>query len=157
MKLNPKTDLVLERHADVPPSTIWKAWTEPEHLKQWFTPKPWTTPECDIDLRPGGKFRTLMRGPEGEEFDNTGCYLQVVKGEKLVWTTTLVEGFRPSSGEEAFHFTAVVTLTPNGSGTDYRVVLMHSDEEGAKKHSDMGFHDGWGTAFDQLIEYMASI
>jgi len=157
MKLNEKTDLILERHADVPPHIIWKAWTEPEHLVRWFTPKPWETPECDIDLRPGGKFRTLMRGPEGEEFDNSGCYLEVVENKKLVWTTTLIEDFRPSGEEAPFHFTAVLTLTANGAGTDYKVVLMHADEDGAKKHSDMGFHDGWGTAFNQLIEYMKSV
>ena len=157
MNLNPKTDLVLERYAEVEPSVIWRAWTEPEHVKQWFTPKPWTTPECDIDLRPGGKFRTLMRGPEGDEFDNTGCYLEIVENQRLVWTTALLGDYRPTAEAPPFHFTAIVTLRARDGGTDYRVVLMHSDEKGASQHKETGFHDGWGTSFDQLVEYMKTV
>ena len=76
-----KLDLVLERVIDVPRELVWKAWTQPEHLKKWFTPVPWQTMECEIDLRPGGIFRTLMRGPEGQQFDNSGCYLEIVTNE----------------------------------------------------------------------------
>jgi hypothetical protein len=63
---DPELDLVLERVVDVPPELIWKAWTQPEHLKQWFVPRPWTITECEIDLRPGGVFRMVMRPPDGE-------------------------------------------------------------------------------------------
>src|SRR5664279_149869 len=90
-----KLDLVLERVIDVPRELVWKAWTQPEHLKKWFTPVPWQTMECEIDLRPGGIFRTLMRGPEGQQFDNSGCYLEIVTNEKLVWTGALGPGYRP--------------------------------------------------------------
>lgn len=71
-ELDPKLDLVLERLVEVPVELVWAAWTTPEHLKHWFTPKPWTTTEAEVDLRPGGTFRTVMRSPEGEEFDNVG-------------------------------------------------------------------------------------
>lgn len=60
---DPKLDLVLERVVDVPRELVWKARTTPEHLKKWFTPAPWTTVDCEIDLRPGGIFRTVMRSP----------------------------------------------------------------------------------------------
>ena len=66
-------DLVFERVVALPPAAIWRAWTEPELIKQWFTPAPWRTTECEIDLRPGGIFRTVMRGPDGQEFDKAGC------------------------------------------------------------------------------------
>jgi uncharacterized protein YndB with AHSA1/START domain len=59
-------DLVLERVVDVPPDLVWKAWTMPEHVKRWFTPAPWKTVACEIDLRPGGAFRTVMQSPEGK-------------------------------------------------------------------------------------------
>ena len=70
MTIDPKLDLVLERTIDVPRELVWAAWTQPEHLSQWFTPAPWTVSECGIDLRPGGIFRTVMRSPEGREFPN---------------------------------------------------------------------------------------
>jgi uncharacterized protein YndB with AHSA1/START domain len=67
-ELDPRLDLLLQRVVDVPPELVWAAWTKPEHVKKWFTPAPWTTVDCEIDLRPGGIFRTVMRSPEGQEF-----------------------------------------------------------------------------------------
>ena len=94
--IDPDLDLVLEREVDVPPHLVWAAWTDPKHLVHWFTPAPWQTPVAEIDLRPGGQFRTVMRGPEGQEFDNHGCYLEVVPNQRLVWTSTMTHGFRPN-------------------------------------------------------------
>lgn len=150
---DPELDLVLERIVPVPPDLVWKAWTEPEHLKQWFVPKPWTIAEVELDLRPGGVFRTVMQSPEGERFDNPGCYLEVVEGKRLVFTDALQPGFRPS--RDPF-FTAVVTIEPHGEGTRYVAVAMHRDAEGRLKHEDMGFHDGWGTCLDQMVELIRS-
>ncbi|MGB8076487.1 MAG: SRPBCC domain-containing protein, partial [Gallionella sp.] len=117
-------DLTFERIVDVPKEFIWRAWTQPEHLKPWFCPLPWRTVDCEIDLRPGGMFRTVMRSPEGQEFPNTGCYLEVVENERLVWTNALLPGFRPAPAPAAkadeltgFFFTAMVTLAAHGSGT----------------------------------------
>ena len=92
-----RLDLVLERIVDVPTELVWIAWTTPEHIKRWFTPAPWTTVDCEIDLRPGGIFRTVMRSPEGQEFPNVGCYLEVIENKKLVWTNALGPGYRPSN------------------------------------------------------------
>jgi len=154
----PKLDLVLERIVDVSPELVWKAWTRPEHLKHWFTPRPWTTVECEIDLRPGGIFRTVMRSPEGADFPNLGCYLEIVANRKLVWTDLLEPGFRPARREPGpncpFRFTAVILIEPHGSGTKYTAIVMHEDEQSRKRHEDMGFHDGWGTALDQLVAHM---
>jgi uncharacterized protein YndB with AHSA1/START domain len=145
---DPELDLVLERVIDVPPALVWKAWTEPEHLKKWFCPAPWSVSDCEIDLRPGGAFNTVMRSPEGEEFPNLGCVLEVVEGERLVFTDTLLPGYRPAP--EPF-FTAIVTIEPHGSGTRYVARALHRDAEGRTKHEEMGFHDGWGAALDQLV------
>ncbi|EMG12072.1 putative toxin-antitoxin system, toxin component [Leptospira interrogans serovar Grippotyphosa str. LT2186] len=95
-QLDPKLDLVLERIIDVPRELVWKVWTTPEHLKPWFCPSPWKTIDCEIDLRPGGIFRTTMQSPEGENFPNLGCYLEIIPNERLVWTDALQPGFRPS-------------------------------------------------------------
>ena len=147
---DPNLDLVLERVIDVPPKLVWTAWTKPEHVREWFVPKPWTAVDCEIDLRPGGMFRFVMRSPDGQDFPNVGCYLEVIPTERLVWTDALVPGYRPS--ENPF-FTAVVTMQPEKGGTRYKAIAIHRDEAGRKQHEEMGFHDGWGQVLDQLVEY----
>ena len=151
---DPELDLVLERIVDVPRDLVWIAWTTPEHIKKWFTPAPWTTIDCEIDLRPGGIFSTVMRSPEGQEFPGVGCYLEVVKNERLVWTDALEPGYRPtrrppSCGQS--YLTAAIMLEQHGKGTKYTALAKHSDVEGRKKHEEMGFHEGWGKALDQLV------
>lgn len=159
MKIDPKLDLVLERVVPVSPELVWLAWTQPEHLKHWFTPKPWTTVECEIDLRPGGIFRSVMRSPEGQDFPNLGCYLEVIPNRSLVWTDALEGGFRPSRAAEhlGFRFTARINIEPHAQGAKYTAIAMHSDEAAVKKHEEMGFHDGWGTVLTQLVEYMQTV
>lgn len=152
LKPDPRLDLMLERIVDVPPALVWAAWTKPEHVKKWFTPAPWTTVDCEIDLRPGGIFRTVMRSPEGQEFPHIGCYLEIVENEKLVWTDALAPGYRPSNRKtEVPTFTAIIALEPHGKGTKYTALAMHKDEEGCKKHEAMGFYEGWGKVLDQLV------
>ena len=154
LKPDPKLDLVLERVVDVPRELVWAAWTKPEHLSKWFTPAPWTVADCEIYLRPGGIFRTVMRSPEGKEFPNIGCYLEVVPNERLVWTDALLPGYRPA--ENPF-MTAIITLESQGKGTRYTAVAIHRDDAGRKKHEDMGFYQGWGKALDQLVAHVKTM
>lgn len=156
---DPDRDLFIERVVDVPPRLVWRAWTEPEHLKRWFTPRPWQTTEVELDLRPGGVFRTVMRGPDGPEHTNLWCVLEVVEHEKFVWTGAMEPGFRPRSlratggrDELPFLMTAVITMEAHGAGTRYRALAIHSDPEGCATHAGLGFYDGWGTVTDQLFE-----
>ncbi len=155
LKPDPKLDLVLERVVDVPPKLVWAAWTRPEHLKVWFTPAPWKTVDCEIDLRPGGIFRTVFRSPEGVETPNVGCYLEVVPEKRLTWTDALLPGFRPSGKSYlgVMQVTTIITLTPEGKGTRYKAICLHTDEAGRKQHEEMGFFDGWGKALDQLVAH----
>jgi uncharacterized protein YndB with AHSA1/START domain len=154
---NSKLDLVLERVVDVPKELVWAAWTKPEHIKKWFTPAPWKTVDCEIDLRPGGIFRTVMRSPEGQEFPNAGCFLEVVPNQKLVWTSALGPGYRPAikgaaTGScEELYFTVIILLETQGTGTKYTAIAIHGDEETSNKHEQMGFYQGWGAALDQLV------
>jgi uncharacterized protein YndB with AHSA1/START domain len=99
-----------------------------------------------------------MRSPEGQEFSNVGCYLEIVKNEKLVWTVALAPGYRPASERRDMpSFTAIIALEPQGSGTKYTALAMHRDQEGRKRHEQMGFHEGWGKALDQLVAYAKKI
>lgn len=159
--VDPKLDLVLERVVDVPVGLVWAAWTEPERLKRWFTPEPWQTVGCEIDLRPGGIFKTVMRSPEGQEFPNVGCYLEVVPQRRLIWTSALGPGFRPVAMAAAdatndptcvaLLFTGILTLAPDGTGTRYTATAVHADPDSCGRHEAMGFYNGWSAALDQLV------
>ena len=151
---DPKLDLVFERIIDIPRELVWQAWTKPEHITHWFTPAPWQTVSCEIDLRPGGAFHTVMRSLDGEDRPNTGCYLEIVPMEKLVFTDALLPGFRPS--KEPF-FTAVIQLETVPTGTKYTAIAMHADEEIARSHEKMGFSKGWGQALNQLVVHMKKV
>lgn len=154
IQINEKLDLVLERTVDVPIRLVWDAWTIPDQLMEWFCPLPWKTIECEIDLRPGGIFRTVMQSPEGMKVPGTGCYLEVIPEKRLIWTSALLPGFRPCSPDpnDTFgFFTGVVNLEKTETGTKYTAIAIHQDQEQCAKHKEMGFHEGWGTAFDQLV------
>jgi uncharacterized protein YndB with AHSA1/START domain len=157
--IDPELDLVFERTVYVAPELVWRAWTEPEHLKPWYTPAPWTTPVCEIDLRPGGVFRTVMRSPDGEEHPNVGCYLEIVPNRKLVWTDALEGEFRPTRAPAhlGFRFTASILLEPYEGGTRYRAIVRHADAASRAKHDEMGFADGWGKAFEQLVAHVKGL
>lgn len=157
---NGHLDLVLERTIDAPRSLIWKAWTDPEHVKKWWAPAPWTTSQCEMDLRPGGIFRTVMRSPDGQDFPHVGCFLELIENEKMVMTNALEPGYRPASvGKDGamadcadIPFTSILTLKERAGKTRYSIVVLHKDEAGRKRHEEMGFHEGWNMCLDQLIE-----
>jgi uncharacterized protein YndB with AHSA1/START domain len=154
---DPRLDLVFERIVALSPELIWAAWTTPEHLKHWFTPAPWQTVDCEIDLRPGGIFSTVMRSPDGQEFPNLGCYLEIIPNQKLVWTSSLEPGYRPSpalASSIEFPITATIALEPHDQGTKYTAIVLHRNEEDCQKHRDMNFQEGWGKALDQLVAHM---
>jgi uncharacterized protein YndB with AHSA1/START domain len=140
-------ELVLTRLIDAPREKLFRAWTEPELIKQWFTPRPWTTPVVEIDVRPGGSSSMIFRGPEGQEFPNRGVYLEVVKNERLVFTDAYTSAWVPS--EKPF-MTGIITFEDEGGRTRYTARARHWNAEDRRKHEEMGFHDGWGKATDQL-------
>lgn len=150
---HPQLDLALERVVDLPTWRIWDMWTKPELLRQWFTPAPWQIVECDIDLRPGGIFHTVMRSPEGIEYPNTGCYLEIIPNQRLVWTNAIAPGLRPLPihANDGVRFTAVITIEPHRKGSFYTAAAIHGDEKSCRSHHAMGFHDGWGKALDQMV------
>ena len=158
-----ENDLVLERTLDAPVDLVWMAYTDPEHLKQWFAPKPYQITECELDLRPGGVFRIRMVGPDNFDTGHgtPGCVLEVVENKKLTWTSALGPGYRPNQageGCESFPMTAIVTFEDAGNGkTAYRAVALHKDAKDKAAHEQMGFHEGWGTVAGQLEDYARTL
>ena len=159
MTFNVELDLSFTRIVDVPREKIWAAWTIPEKLLPWFCPLPWKTVDCEIDLRPGGRFYTAMQSPEGQQFHNNGCYLEIIPNEKLVWTNALEPGFRPAKQPEAtlghecadFLMTATILLETVVDGTKYTAHVMHVNKEARIAHEKMGFEEGWGACLEQLV------
>lgn len=152
-KFNPELDLKIERVVDVPAEKLFKAWTDAEHIKPWFCPAPWKVSEASIDLRPGGKFFTRMRGPEGEDYPNFGCFLEIVPNKKLVWTSALGEDFRPMAPGH-IDMTAMIILEPAANGTKYTAYAIHKDVAGKQAHEQMGFEQGRNIVLDQLVAYI---
>lgn len=146
-------DLILERELAVPISIVWRFWTEPELLKKWFVPAPWSLADCMLELRPGGAFATTMRSPTGEEHPSAGCFLEIEAEKRLVWTDALGPGYRPA--EKPF-MTANISFEDRGAKTFYRAHVLHSSRAEKTKHADMGFFDGWGKAAQQL-EHQAKL
>jgi uncharacterized protein YndB with AHSA1/START domain len=146
-------DLEISRLVCAPRAKLWRAWTEPEQLKQWWCPKPWTTEVRAFELRPGGDFHTFMRGPDGGTSDNPGSFLDIAPQQRLVFTSMLTGGWRPAT--PWMPFTAIITMADEGDGTRYVARVMHPDQASRDKHEAMGFFDGWGTCIDQL-EALAS-
>jgi uncharacterized protein YndB with AHSA1/START domain len=146
-------ELVLTRIFEATPAEVFRAWTDPEVLKQWFAPLPWTTPHAELDVRPGGVSLVVMRGPDGKDFPNPGVYLEVVENERLVITDAYVRAWEPS--EKPF-MTLVLTFEDLGSGrTKYTARALHWNVADREAHEKMGFHEGWGQCADQLAALLA--
>lgn len=148
-------DLLFRRDLDAPRDKVWRCWTEPELMMRWFTPSPWTTVHAEVDLRPGGASVVVMRGPDGDEHVHRGLYLEVVPGERLVFTDAFRSAWEPS--EKPF-MTGIVTLADAGPGrTRYTARVRHWTMADREAHEAMGFHAGWGKAAEQLETTARSI
>lgn len=140
-------ELILTRIIDAPREKIFQAWTDPELLKQWFAPLPWTTPHAETDVRPGGMSLIVMRGPDGKDFPNSGVYLEVIENERLVFTDAYTKAWEPS--EKPF-MTVILTFENQNGKTKYTARVRHWSVADREMHETMGFHQGWGQCADQL-------
>jgi uncharacterized protein YndB with AHSA1/START domain len=145
-------DLILTRMIDAPPEKVFRAWTDPALLKQWFAPSPWTITKVETDVRPGGSSMVVMRSPEGAEFPNRGVYLEVVKNQRIVFTDAYTAAWEPS--EKPF-MTAIVTFEDVGGKTKYTARARHWTEADREAHEKMGFHIGWAMVAEQLAALVA--
>ncbi len=141
-------ELVISLLLDAPREKIFRCWTEAELLKQWFAPKPWTTPRATMDVRPGGASLIVMRSPEGQEMPNVGQYLEVIPNRKLVFSDAFVGDWIPKDG--APFFTGEITLSDEGGKTRYIAKARHWTKENAEQHAAMGFVEGWKMCALQL-------
>src|SRR5262245_45864240 len=86
-----RREITITRIFDAPPALVFRMWTEPKHLAQWWGPAGFTNPVCELDVRPGGKIRILMRAPDGVDYPMTGMFREVVPPKRLVFVSTPVD------------------------------------------------------------------
>jgi uncharacterized protein YndB with AHSA1/START domain len=148
-------DLVLESIIDAPPDEVFRAWTEPALMQQWFAPLPWTTPRVETDVRPGGATLIVMRSPEGDEFPSRGVYLEVVTDRRLVFTDAYTAAWDPS--DKPF-FTGALTFDALAGGkTRYVARARHWSDGDCEAHEKMGFHHGWAQCTGQLAALVVKV
>lgn len=147
-------DLVLTRLIDAPREKLFRAWADPELLKQWFAPLPYTTPVAELDVRPGGANFIVMRGPDGVEMPNRGVYLEVVPNKRLVFTNAYSKAWEPA--EKPF-MTVILSFEDEGGKTRYTALVRHWTVADRETHEKMGFHKGWGQCADQLEALVAQL
>jgi len=141
-------ELVIQRVLNAPREKLWRCWTTPELIVQWFTPPPWKTVRAVMDVRAGGSSVITMQSPEGQEFPNPGIYLEVVPNEKLVFTDAFTSAWAPS--EKPF-MTGILTFEDAGPGrTKYTARVRHWTVADREAHEKMGFEQGWSIATSQL-------
>jgi uncharacterized protein YndB with AHSA1/START domain len=151
---HPELDLTVSRIIRAPRQVVWNAWTNSANFAKWWVPAPQICRVLDMDLRPGGAFRTEI-SDDGVRFDPhiTGCFLAFDELERIVFTDALVAGWRPA---ESSFVTAVITLKDHADGTEYNATAMHRNIADRNQHEELGFHDGWGTVTRQLAELVES-
>ncbi|HKG95148.1 MAG TPA: SRPBCC family protein [Gemmatimonadaceae bacterium] len=155
--INPKLDFVLERFIDAPKHLVWEALTKPEHLKEWYMPKPWgAVSNCELDVRPGGIFSIDIATADGQEVPNLGCFLEVIPMERLVWTSMLFPGYRPAVFDD-IPITAIITMEAVGAGTRYVFTALHRDEADSEKDKASGWQQGTEIAMDQFVAHVKSM
>jgi uncharacterized protein YndB with AHSA1/START domain len=146
---SPHHELSFTRVLSAPVAKIWMAWTVRDQLMPWYCPRPWRVTECEIDLRPGGAFYTLMQGPNGETHELMSCYLVVEPERRLIWTNALQPGYAPSA--KPWCTCSVELHAVNETETRFTARVMHADSATCEDHAKMGFPHGWHVAIDQLL------
>jgi uncharacterized protein YndB with AHSA1/START domain len=148
------SELTIDRFIAAPPARVWQAWSTPDHLAKWWIPAPIECQVVKLDLRPGGGFETRMREGGGDFQPHVeACFLEVVPESRLVFTTVLKHGWQPT--EPWLALTAIITFTAEGNGTRYASRVLHKNAADSRKHEEMGFEEGWGTAIGQLAAFVA--
>lgn len=150
-------ELKICRTIHAPRSAVWAAWTEREHFEKWWIPEPIRCKTIKMDLWPGGGFETHMSEDGGLTFKPhvEGCFLDIVPQQRIVFTTVLIENWRPFDPWLAL--TAIITMEDEGRDTKYMARVLHKNQDESRKHLEMGFDEGWGTTIEQLGKVAATL
>jgi uncharacterized protein YndB with AHSA1/START domain len=152
--MNPDLDLTLQRVIRAPRAVVWRAWTDPSQLEQWWVPAPAVARVDRLEAQPGGAFVTRI-SDDGVEFGPhmDASFLVVDDRERLVFTNAVDSRWRPTR-PDPIAMVAEIVLRDHPDGTDYRVVVRHGDPAARARHEELGFFDGWGAVTGQLAAFV---
>lgn len=139
-----KPSLTLKRRYNAPPAKVYAAWTDPEKMKRWMGPEGVQGLRCEIDARVGGRYRLVMKSPDGEEHDVSGIYREVVPNEKLSFTWA----WKSTPERESL---VTVLLKPDGDGTLLTLTHEQFFDATARDHH----RQGWIGSLDKLERFLA--
>ena len=142
-----KSEFLMTRIFDAPPSLVFRVWTEPQHLVHWYGPRGFTLPSCKLDLRPGGAWRSCMLSPEGREYWVRGVFLEIVEPKRLVFT------YAHENEDGAPGHETLVTVTFAEQGGKTKLTLRQAVFESVKERDS--HRGGWNSSLDRLVEYLA--
>jgi uncharacterized protein YndB with AHSA1/START domain len=158
--LNPRAgeqEFVVEREFTVSRALLFEVFTQPEHLKHWWAPQPYTIPTCTVDLRPGGIWHYSMRSPEGQEHWARSVYREIVPSEKLVYISTFAdEHANPIEGTPE-HLTTILFTEEEAGKTKATARVQFTSAEALKVALDMGMQQGMSMTWDYLVEYVQEL
>ncbi|HEX4693291.1 SRPBCC domain-containing protein [Sphingomonas sp.] len=143
-------ELAIERTFDSPRGAVWRAVTD--HLTEWWCPRPWTSEIVAVEWQSGGRFAITMHGPDGEEHGGDGMLLEVVPGERFVFTNMFGKNWAPQDARPIGIVGMFEFADAPGGGTRFRSSARHWSEADRETHETMGFAQGWGICADQLGE-----
>src|ERR1700761_1949628 len=135
-------EMSLTRLLDAPADKLFRCWTTPDLLKQWFAPRPYTVPVAEVELKVGGHNHIVMRSPDGQDIPCPGTYLELGPNRQIVFTDPFIGDWMPREG--APFMVATITFEPEGDKTRYTATVRHWTEEARAQHEQMGLHQGWG-------------
>ena len=161
-------EIVITRVFDAPRELVFEAWTEAKHMTQWWGPRFFTNSICEMDVRPGGAYRIVMRGADGVEYPITGVYREVRKPERLVmtmdcsghpaaWHDLVKPNRQESETNPAGEMLATVTFDQVGGKTKLTVRVRLISAEIREAMLKMGMTEGWSESLDRLEELVAKI
>ncbi len=144
-------ELVITRIFDAPPERVFKVWTDPQHMAEWWGPMGFTTPVCELDVRPGGAIRVDMRAPDGTMYPTKGVFQEIVEPERLVIATTFLEDEAGNPQLEGLTTVTFAELDGKTKLTLHTVVSMKAPEAAG---AISGMEEGWNQSLDKLAAYL---
>jgi uncharacterized protein YndB with AHSA1/START domain len=154
---NESREIVITRIFQAP-QLVWDAWTQPQHVVQWWGPRGFNTRVNELDLRPGGVWRYVMVGPDGAEYPVKGVFREVVPPQRFVTTDEFDEEFEhPAAGDLPKGIVLTATFDDLGGKTRVTLRIVHATAEDRRRHEKMGVVAGWNSSFECLDEHLANI
>ncbi len=146
-----KRELTITRIFDAPRSLVFKMWTDPKHVAQWWGPKGFSNPVCELDARPGGALRIVMRAPDGVDYPMTGVFREIVEPERLVFTNVAVD----KEGNPLLEGLTTVTFAEHGGKTKLTLQTRAVALVAHAVRMLEGMEAGWTQSLDRLEAHVA--